>query len=170
MGATATLDRAFITDFSHRWLEAWNRQDGHGLAELCTDDIAFADPAIGEVHGRDAVATWVETCARAFPDYSFEEPEPPYISSDRPKVIAPWRMRGTFTGAIEEPHFAPTGRNFVLEGVDHWWFRGTLIERYRADYDFLGLMRQLGIMPARGSREERTMAATQRLRVRVARR
>src|SRR3954447_4949113 len=170
MSATATLERSFVTDFSHRWLDAWNRKDGQAVAELCTEDVAFADPAIGEVHGREAVAAWVAACARAFPDYAFQEPEPPYISPDRPKVIAPWRMRGTFTGPIDEPAFAPTGRNLVLDGVDHWWFRGTLVERYRADYDSLGLMRQLGIMPPRGSREERTMAAAQRLRVRVARR
>jgi steroid delta-isomerase-like uncharacterized protein len=171
MSATAgLLDPSFVTDFAHRWIDAWNRRDPERLAELCTPDVAFADPAIGEVHGREAVAAWVEACARAFPDYSFEETEPPYIATDRPKVIAPWRMRGTFTGAIDAPRFAATGRNFVLDGVDHWWFRGTLIERYRADYDSLGLMRQLGIVPPRGSREERTMAAVQRGRVRVARR
>ena len=39
----------------------------------------------------------------------FEEPEPPYPSSDRAKAIVPWRMRGTHTGPIEPPGFAPTG-------------------------------------------------------------
>jgi hypothetical protein len=170
MSATATtLDRSFLTDFGHRWLDAWNRREGHALAELCTPDVAFFDPAIGEVHGRAAVAAWVEACSLAFPDYAFEEPEPPYISSDRAKAIVPWRMRGTFTGAIEEPHFAPTGRKFVLDGVDHWWFRGTLVERYRADYDSNGLLRQLGLVPQPGSRGEQAMVRLQRLGARMKR-
>jgi predicted ester cyclase len=108
------------------------------------------------------VKAWLEACVRAFPDYRFEEPEPPYISSDRAKVIAPWRMLATHTGAMDPPGFAPTGRPVVIEGVDHWWFRDGLVARYRADYDSMDVSRQLGLLPARGSRAERVMAALQR--------
>jgi len=159
---TATLDRGFLEEYGHRWLDAWNVRDGEALAALCTEDVEFTDPAIGTVRGRAAVADWVRACDRAFPDYRFEEPEPPYISSDRPKAIVPWRMIGTNTGPIEPPGFAATGRAFVLDGVDHWWFRDGLVERYRADYDLNGLLRQLGIVPASGSRAERAMVLLQR--------
>ena len=166
----ATLTLEFATDFSHRWLEAWNAYDPEGLAQLCTEDVEFTDPAIGTVHGRAAVADWVRTCMRAFPGYRFEEPEPVYLSSDRPKVIAPWRMIGTNTGPIEPPGFAATGRSIVLDGVDHWWFRDGLVERYRADYDSNGLLRQLGLVPASGSRGERAMVQLQRAGARLRRR
>jgi hypothetical protein len=121
------------------------------------------------VHGRDAVAGWVDTCARAFPDFRFEEPEPAYAARDRPKAIVPWRMLGTNTGPIEPPGFAPTGRSIALDGVDHWWFRDGLVARYRADYDLNGLMRQLGIAPEPGSRAERAMVRLQRLGARMKR-
>jgi hypothetical protein len=78
-------------------------------------------------------------------------------------VIAPWRMTGTNTGPIDPPGFAATGRSIDLEGVDHWWFREGLIARYRADYDSLGLMRQLGLMPASGSTPEKAIASLQRV-------
>ena len=162
MTETAPLDPSFVADFAHRWLGAWNARDGDAVAALCTDDVLFFDPGLGEVVGRPAVSAWVAACARAFPDYVFDEPEPPCLSPDRPKAIAPWRMRGTFTGSIEPPGFSPTGRTFELEGVDHWWFRDGLVERYRADYDSLGLLRQLGLMPARGSEAEKGLAAAQR--------
>ena len=113
---------------------------------------------------------WLEACVRAFPDYRFEEPEPVYVSSDRPKVIAPWRMLGTHTGPIDPPGFAPTGRELVIDGVDHWWFRDGLVCRYRADYDSMGVSRQLGLMPERGSRTERALARLQRIGGRLRRR
>lgn len=157
------LDPAFVEDFSHRWLEAWNQHDGGALAQLVTEDVEFTDPAIGTVHGRAPVADWVRQCDRAFPDYVFDEPEPFYLSSDRPKAIVPWRMKGTNTGPIDPPGFAPTGKAIVLEGVDHWTFRDGLVAVYRADYDSTGLMRQLGLVPEPGSRAEKAMVALQRM-------
>lgn len=168
--AAETLDPAFVDDFAHRWMDAWNKHDGNALAELVTEDVEFFDPAIGTVHGRPPVADWVRICDRAFPDYRFEEPEPAYISRDRMKAIAPWRMIATNTGPIEPPGFAPTGKSFVLDGVDHWWFRDGLVERYRSDYDSTGLARQLGLMPPVGSRAEKAMVALQRLGARARRR
>ena len=69
------LDPGFLDEFGHRWSDAWDQRDGKALAALCTEDIEFYDPAIGEIHGREAVSNWVSICARAFPDYRFEEPE-----------------------------------------------------------------------------------------------
>ena len=39
----------------------------------------------------------------------------------------------------------------VMDGVDHWWFRDGLAQRYRADYDAQGLTVLLGLSPAPGS-------------------
>lgn len=166
----APLEADFVTDFTHHWMEAWNRHDGAGVAALCTEDVEFTDPAIGTVHGRAAVSEWVRTCERGFPDLRFEESEPALFAADRAKVIAPWRMHGTNTGPIDPPGFAPTGRPVTLEGVDHWWLRDGLVERYRADYDSNGLLRQLGLVPEPGSRGERGMVALQRLSARLRRR
>lgn len=167
--AQELVSEDFVADFGHRWLAAWNARDADGLAALCTEDVEFFDPAIG-VHGRAAVAAWVRQCESAFPDYRFEEPEPPYVARDRPKAIAPWRMSGTNTGPMDPPGFAATGRPVVIEGVDHWWFRDGLVARYRADYDSTGVMRQLGLVPAAGSRAEQAMVRLQRLGARLRRR
>ena len=171
MAATtrAPLTRGFADDFAHRWLDAWNRRDAEGLAQLCTEDIEFYDPAIGTVHGRAAVAEWLRQCARTFPDFRFEEPEPVYVASDRAKIIAPWRLHATFRGEMP-PGFAATGRTLTLDGVDHWWFRDGLVARYRADYDSMGVARDLGLLPERGSRQERAMVRVQRLQARLTKR
>lgn len=165
-----TVDQAFGEEFASRWAEAWKQRDGKALGALCTEDVEFFDPAIGTVHGRQAVADWVDACARAFPDYRFEEPERPYLSVEQPKAILPWRMVATNTGPIDPPGFAATGRPLVFEGVDHWWFRDGLVARYRADYDSMGVSRQLGLLPPEGSRAERAMVALQRVGARLKRR
>jgi steroid delta-isomerase-like uncharacterized protein len=167
--AEAVLDTAFLDDFAHRWLDGWNDHRPEDVAALCTEDVEFFDPAIGTVHGREAVAAWVRGCVTAFPDYRFEEPEPPVPSRIPNKAIAPWRMRGTHTGPMDPPGFAPTGRAVVVDGVDHWWFRDGLVSRYRADYDSQGVARQLGLVPAVGSRGERALVRMQRLGARLRR-
>ena len=50
----------------------------------------------------------------------------------------------------------------VIDGVDHWWFRDRLVERYRADYDLNGALRQLGLVPEAGSRGEKLLVSLQR--------
>ena len=167
--ASIAIDREFLQDFTERWQRAWNDHDPDAVAALCTEDVEFFDPAIGTVRGRAAVADWVRACVLAFPDYRFTEPEPPYLAEDGSKAIMPWLMTGTHTGPIEPPGFAPTHRSFELSGVDHWEFRDGLVARYRADYDSMGLARDLGLVPPRGSRAERAMVRLQRAGARLRR-
>jgi steroid delta-isomerase-like uncharacterized protein len=161
------LDPAFVDDFADRWLVAWNHGDTDAIANLCAEDIEYLDPWIGLLRGRRAVADRIAVCFRAFPDYHFEVHEPPYISRDRPKVIIPWRLIGTNTGPIEPPGFAATGRSFVIDGVDHVWFRDGLVDRYRGDYDLNDGLRQVGIVPPRGSRGEKVLVSLQRMASRL---
>lgn len=57
----------------------------------------------------------------------------------------------------------------MIDGVDHWWFRDQLVGLYRADYDAQGVVVQLGLAPAPGSRTQAVMAAVQRLTAKVRR-
>lgn len=69
--------------------------------------------------------------------------------------------------SLADRGFAPTGRPLSISGVDEWTFRGELLCGYRTYYDTLDAARQLGIMPASGSRAERTMARLQHIQARV---
>jgi predicted ester cyclase len=103
----------------------------------------------------------------AFPDLRFDETDDPHLSVAGAKVAWRWRMRGTNTGPIEPPGFAPTGRAIEIEGVDLWTMRDGRIARYRAFYDFNALAIQLGLAPAPGSRMEKGAVALQRVGARV---
>jgi len=165
------LEPDFVNDFAERYIAAWNSRDADRLTALITEDIEWDDPALPETaRGRDAVADFARSGWRAFPDLEFEEPEAPYLSSDAPRVIARWRMRGTHLGPIDPPGFAPTGQRIDVEGVDLWEFRDGLICRYRAVYDLNDMARQIGVAPQPGSRMERAGVLMQRLTARLARR
>jgi hypothetical protein len=57
-----------------------------------------------------------------------------------------------------------------IAGVDDWTFRDGLLCGYCTYYDTIDAARQLGIMPASGSRVERLMARLQHMQARLQRR
>jgi steroid delta-isomerase-like uncharacterized protein len=155
--------------FCARYLAAWNDHDPAAMAQLVTDDVVWEDPALpGPVHGPAAVQQFMRDAWVAFPDLRFDEGERPHRTAGGDQVAWRWRMRGTNTGPIDPPGFAPTGRTIDVEGVDLWELRDGRIARYRAFYDFNALAVQLGLAPAPGSRLEKGLATVQRLGAKVA--
>jgi steroid delta-isomerase-like uncharacterized protein len=141
------------------------------MAQLLTDDIVWADPALPEpARGIAEVQEFMRVSFRAFPDLRFREPDPPAMAVSGDLVLWAWHMDGTHQGDISPPGFAPTGRAMAVDGIDQWTMREGRIARYRAFYDMNDLARQLGIVPASGSRAERAMVALQRLQARLTRR
>ncbi len=161
---------ADLVPFTSRYVAAWNGCDTTAIAELVTEDIVWADPALAEpARGVPAVQQFMRDSFRAFPDLAFGEPDPPVIAVSGDDVLWAWNMSGTNSGPLEPPGFAATNRRMHVEGIDRWTMRDGRIARYRAFYDLNDLVRQLGIVPPAGSRQERAMVALQRLRARFSR-
>jgi steroid delta-isomerase-like uncharacterized protein len=158
-------------EFTARYAAAWNDCDTKAMAELVTEDIVWADPALAEpARGVAEVQEFMRTSFHAFPDLRFGEPDPPRLAVSEDLVFWAWYMEGTHRGAIDPPGFAPTGRRMHVDGVDQWLMRDGRIARYRAFYDMNDLARQLGIVPPPGSTAERAMVALQRVQARLTRR
>jgi steroid delta-isomerase-like uncharacterized protein len=157
-----------LAQFCARYLAAWNGRDATAMGDLVTDDVVWEDPALPEpARGADAVQEFMREAWVAFPDLRFDESDEPHLTADGDRVAWRWRMRGTNTGPIDPPGFAPTGRAIEIEGVDLWTMRDGRIARYRAFYDFNALAVQLGLAPAPGSRMEKAAVSLQRLGARV---
>jgi steroid delta-isomerase-like uncharacterized protein len=169
--STAQADAsADLRSFIERYIAAWNGFDADALAQLITEDVTWADPALPEpARGVVAVQEFMRTSARAFPDLRFSEPDPPHLTANGDLIAWAWTMDGTFRGPIDPPGFAPTGKRMKVDGVDLWRLRDGKIADYRAFYDMNDLVRQLGILPEPGSRAERMTVALQRLQVRFRR-
>ena len=160
-----------LREFAQRYVAAWNGCDTAAMAELITEDIVWADPALPEpARGIPAVQEFMRASFLAFPDLRFGEPDPPAMAADGDLVMWAWYMEGTQHGTIDPPGFAATGRRMRVDGIDQWTMRDGRIARYRAFYDMNDLARQLGIVPEPGTRAERGMVALQRIQARLGRR
>ena len=167
-GAEPIESPEWLREFGHAYLAAWNSRDPEAVAARMAPDVVWIDPAMPEpARGPGEVAQFARDSFTAFPDLSLEEPGDPALTPDSLVAYVPWRMRGTNTGPIDPPGFAPTGRAIVVDGIDVWRFRDGLLWRYEAVYDFNGLAAQLGLVPPRGGAAERTMARMQRLRAKL---
>jgi steroid delta-isomerase-like uncharacterized protein len=167
--ATIGLDPAFVDAWAQRFLDAWNALDGAAVAELCTEDVVWRDPATPEpMIGRAAVSEFVAMTGSAFPDFHVEETAGHCLIPSLSRVLTPYRMTGRMLGAMDA--FAPTGRTISVAGVDQWTFRGERLSGYSTYYDTIDVARQLGIMPAPGSRSERLMVRLQHAQARLQRR
>lgn len=117
-------------------------------------ELALADELVGEdflnhdappeaPRGPAGLKFIVTMLRTAFPDIHYDTEE---VIAEGDKVVARTTMSGTHRG----PFFgiAPTGRRVVQEQIHILRFAGGKAVEHRAVRDDLGLMRQLGAIPA----------------------
>jgi steroid delta-isomerase-like uncharacterized protein len=137
------------------YLEAWNARDAARVATFFAPDAVYDDRGAGAVvRGPDEIRAHAARVHAAFPDLSFELVRAAHGDGF---TAAEWRSRMTHRGEIDG--LAATGRVVESAGVD----LATLNEDGRiahlvSYYDGAAIMRDLGVLPARGSRTERLMA------------
>ena len=165
MSASAT-DPAFaewVREFIPRWLAAWNSHRAEEILEFLTDDVEIRDDSWPKaMHGHADVREFLEALWRAIPDMTFELLDGPYLTPGESRAAIHWRGYGTFSGRMDPPGFAPTGRRWEIDGADFQEYRDGRICTLRVAFDMMSVARQLGVMPPSGSRAEQAMAAGQR--------
>ncbi len=143
---------------AHRRLieEVFGKGNLDALDEICDRGYKAHDPLTGDAD----LQREKQVCAMyrsAFPDL-----KPTFLGSyaDGDTVITHWRMTGTHTAKLMDVE--PTGNRCTCEGVSIAKFRGGKIVEEWAQWDALGLFRQLGVAPsmatgagARGTTEHR---------------
>ena len=163
-----TIDTEWVQEFAERWLAAWNSHQVERVLELMTEDIVYDDSAWPvTMRGHDDVREFITHTWTAFPDMRFEGLGGPLVAGDGPRAAFWWRGEATNTGPIDPPGVPPTGRRMVLEGADFHEYRDGKVARLRIVFDMADCARQLGLLPARGSRAVALMVSARRLRARL---
>jgi steroid delta-isomerase-like uncharacterized protein len=103
----------------------------------------------------------------AFPDFCMEVVE---VTSARNRAAVRWHATGTFAGPGQFQGFQPNGATVRLEGCDVFTVQDDLIQSNDAYLDSGSVVRQLGFLPATGSRAEARLVKLANLRTRFTKR
>jgi predicted ester cyclase len=131
-----------------RLVAAHNRQDPAAAARC----FAPAATNHGRVAGPDGMARLYESLYAAFPDFHWDIQA---LFGEEDRVALQVLMSGTHLGVPELPVFggmlhghAPTGKTVAVLNVHIYQMREGLIASHAAVRDDLGMMQQLGLLPA----------------------
>lgn len=164
------LDEAFACEFLDRLRALFNAHDLDGLTSLMAEDVIFEHPLAGIMHGRAEIRAFYASFWNTFPDLAVELADGPFFHPHAPRITMDWLGTGTHTGPLDPPGLPPTGRRIQGHVWEMFEVRDGLMCLTSQVFDTAGLMRQLGVLPAQGSRAERGMVALQRLRMKLSRR
>lgn len=130
----AILRRAYKVAFDPKSLEA--------LDGVIAPDIIDHNPSPEQPPGLENVKQVFSSLHTAFPDYQMNVEE---MVAEGDKVVARLTMSGTHQG--EFMGIAPTGNRVTVTGIDIVRITdGKIVERW-GNFDALGMMQQLGVMP-----------------------
>jgi steroid delta-isomerase-like uncharacterized protein len=146
------------------YLAAWNARDAERITSFFAEDAVYDDRGAGALlHGREEIRAHAARVHSAFPDLKFELVR---ASHGDGFTAGEWRSRMTHRGEIDG--LAPTGRLVESGGVKVATIHADGGITHLVSYcDGAAIMRDLGVLPARGSRAERVLARFASLRSRL---
>jgi steroid delta-isomerase-like uncharacterized protein len=99
-----------------------------------------ADPEIGQ--GSEGFKQLVTMFRTAFPDVHLTIED---MIAEEDRVVVRWTARGTHKGYLKD--IPPTGRQMTVTGVDIHRIVDGKIEETGGNWDTMGMMQQLGVIP-----------------------
>jgi steroid delta-isomerase-like uncharacterized protein len=129
------LVRRFVEEF-------WNKGNTAAADELMASDAVIHVPT-GDVLDPEELKVFVGKWRESFPDWhsTFEE-----LVAEGDRVAERWTGRGTHLGELQG--IPPTGKRVEGPGTVFYRIVGGKIVEFRGQFDMLGLMQQLGVIPS----------------------
>ena len=128
-----------------RFVEAGNRVNLSAYDELLADNFVDHSAPPGFPNDREGQKQFAAMLNAAFPEGSQTADD---LISENDKVVMRWTARGTHLG--EFMGIPATGRQVTVTGIDIFRVTGTQIVEHWSEWDALGMMQQLGAVPAPG--------------------
>jgi steroid delta-isomerase-like uncharacterized protein len=131
--------KALVRQYTQR---VWNEGDATALAELTTKDFVYR---LGGQPPRDAAGMrqFLENVRTAFPDWHVEIDD---LVADDTMAATRWHGQATHQGTFQG--LPPTGRRANVSGINVYRVVGGKIAAEWEQMDSLGLLQQLGALPA----------------------
>jgi steroid delta-isomerase-like uncharacterized protein len=140
------IDPTAITaneEIVRRWVEVWNEQNLDAVDDLLAPDFVRHDPNSPEVRGPAAERQFIELYLTAFPDLHFTIEE---LVSNGDTVAVRLTAVGTQRGELLG--LPPTGKTVRIAVMEMYRIADGRIAEQWVVMDALGLLKQLGALPA----------------------
>jgi steroid delta-isomerase-like uncharacterized protein len=129
---------------ARRWIEeGWNRGNLAVVDQIYAPNYVQHEPAPVPVTSSEALKHYVAGYRGAFPDLSFTIDD---LIAEEDKVV--WRFTSTGTNRGSFMGIPPTGKPGSVSGIVIYRFENSRIVEAWVNIDALGLMQQLGVIPA----------------------
>jgi steroid delta-isomerase-like uncharacterized protein len=130
-----------------RNIEAYNEGHLDVLDEFYAADFVRHVPPFPDIEGLEALKQSIVDVRNAFPDRQLRIDE---LIVEVDTVAMRWTWRGTHTGQSVAIPIPPTGKQVVMTGCTTSHFvGGKRVEEWEYG-DYVGLLQQLGLVPALG--------------------
>lgn len=137
-----------LADAVKKGLEAGNKGDFDAVIDMLSPDIEFWDLGRPSVHGKADVRAALDRILVAFPD---QKSTVRSLIESGDALVAEVTFTGTNLGPIQDPagnEIPPTGKRITIEICHVIRFSEGKLASYRVYGDMLGVLMQLGLMPA----------------------
>jgi len=115
--------------------------------EIIAPNYISYEPTSGEVRGIEGAKQFAATFRKAFPDLQNTIED---MVAEGDKVAVRFRARGTYQGQTEA-FGPPTGKRMEITGITiKRLYDGKIVEAW-TNFDALGMMQQLGLIPEGGA-------------------
>lgn len=163
---TDPIDDTFVQQFMKVWQVAWNSHDPERVIAWMAPDCVYDDAAWPKtMRNHDDVREFLRHIWAAVPDLTFYQATP-CRSPGENKASYYWKVRGTMTGPLSPPGYAPIDGIVDFDGFDYHEYRDGKIIRLRIIFNMMDLGQQVGAVPLPGSMLEKPVVWLQRLKAR----
>jgi steroid delta-isomerase-like uncharacterized protein len=132
-------------DVVQRIVDLLNEGKREQLKELYTEDFCNHDPGAPQVTTRDALIQLLGVWWAGFPDAQATIDD---MIAEGDQVAKRYTFRGTQTGEFQG--IPPTGKSIAMTGITIYRFAGGKVAECWWNYDTIGAMQQLGVIPPMG--------------------
>jgi steroid delta-isomerase-like uncharacterized protein len=123
--------------------EVWNKKNLDAIDELIAADYVDHTLPPGVPAGREGARAFIGTYLNAFPDVKLTIED---MITEGDKVVTRWTATGTHTGELMG--IPATGKRITVTGLDITRFSGGKSVEFWGQFDQMGMMQQLGVIPA----------------------
>ena len=152
------------SEIARRYFAALGARDLDAAVACWAPDAVDRLVGAQELIAPDGIRRYFGALFAAFPDFELEVLE---VTAGRGRAAVRWRAHGTFAGPGDFQGFVANGATMTLEGCDVVTVRDDLIQHNDAYLDSGDVARQLGLLPAAGSRAEARLTKLANARTQV---